>query len=139
MARSHFFGIVVAMGMQVGAAGAVIFDSDGGSVGDFHGHFRFEQRVSAELTLKSGRVKSVAAPGSIQQLQMNVEKRGVNGERYDDEAQHAGHEMFDDVEDWQRPVAQQVPQLFSRTRAHEQDDEEADELGGNGASEEYAA
>ena len=70
---------------------------------------------------------------------MHVKEKGVDGKRQDDETQSASDEMFDDEEQGERPVTQEIPQLLGRGDADEKNDEQTDELGGHGAGEKHAA
>ena len=67
--------------MEIGAARAVVFERDGGAIGDIERHFRLVQRIPLELTLESGGVESIAAAGPIKQFEMDVEEEGVDGQR----------------------------------------------------------
>ena len=118
--------------MEIGASRPMVLQRDRRAVGHVGRHFRLVQRIALQLALKGGGIEAVAAARPIQQLQMHVEEERVDGKGQDDEAEDARDQVLDHVEDGERPVAQQIPQLLGRADADEENDEEADELGGGG-------
>lgn len=86
------------------------------------------QRIALQLRLKSRAIEPITGARLCQHTEVYIVGGHIDGRGQQDETEAACDKMAHRVTDWQRQIAEYIPQIFHCVEADKHDHEQADEF-----------